>query len=131
MKIFILTIIAIFGITTIAPAKAQETLNVRIGQTKTADHGKIKIKFISVLDDSRCPMNARCIWAGNAKIKIEVSKRRGVSKIVELNTGVEPKLVTVYGYELSLQDLTPQKGAPANWARRHKTATISVQKIGQ
>ena len=76
-------------------------------------------------------MNARCIWAGNAKIKIEVSKRRGVSKIVELNTGVEPKLVTVYGYELSLQDLTPQKGAPANWARRHKTATISVQKIGQ
>lgn len=129
MKIFILTIIAIFGITTIAPAKAHETLNVRIGQTKTADHGKIKVKFISVLEDSRCPMNAECIWAGNARIKIAVSKGRGVSKIIELNTGVEPKLVTVYGYELSLQNLTPQKGAPANRPRRPETAIISVQKI--
>ncbi len=31
------------------------------------------IKFVKVLEDSRCPKDANCIWAGRAKILIEIS----------------------------------------------------------
>jgi hypothetical protein len=31
------------------------------------------IKFVEVLEDSRCPKDATCVWAGRAKILIEIS----------------------------------------------------------
>lgn len=30
------------------------------------------VKFIKVLEDSRCPKNTNCIWAGRAKVLVEV-----------------------------------------------------------
>jgi hypothetical protein len=131
MKLLTLTLIAIMAFAGIAPAKAPETLNLRLGQSKTADRGKITVKFISVLEDSRCPMNAKCVWAGNAKIRISVTRVRGGSTVVELNSTLEPQIVNVYGYRLSLQDLIPQKGAPPNMGRRPTTATISIEKTNR
>jgi hypothetical protein len=32
------------------------------------------VEFKDVVEDSRCPMNARCIWEGNARIAIQVSE---------------------------------------------------------
>lgn len=127
MRIFLFTIVAIvmLGGFFHTEARTDETLRIHIGQQRSADHGKIKIKFISVLEDSRCPMNARCVWAGNAKIKIAVSKGRA-SKTVELNTGTEPLIVTVFGYKLTLEDLAPHKGEPKKPLSRSKTATITV-----
>lgn len=31
------------------------------------------VKFIKVLEDSRCPKNTNCIWEGRAKILVEIS----------------------------------------------------------
>ncbi|MEO6052364.1 MAG: hypothetical protein ABIP78_13685 [Pyrinomonadaceae bacterium] len=110
MKIFILTIVAIFGITSVASTQRIETLTLRVGQERAADRGNIKVKFISVIEDSRCPINARCIWAGNAKIKIAVSKGRSAAKTYELNTGLDPHSINAYGYEIKFVDLTPYPG---------------------
>ena len=111
-------------------ALTDETVSVRIGQQRSADRGNIKLRFISVLEDSRCPMNARCISAGNARIKVAVANGRA-SKIVELNTNTEPQVVKIFGYELSLEDLAPHKGEPSDRRNRPKTATITVAKRGR
>lgn len=34
----------------------------------------VSIKFIDVISDSRCPKNVQCIWAGEAKILVAISK---------------------------------------------------------
>ena len=34
------------------------------------------VKFVKVLEDSRCPKNTNCIWAGRAKILVEVSSKK-------------------------------------------------------
>lgn len=120
---FLLTIMSVAAF-----AKAQ-TLNVKLGETRGAAGGKLAVKFISVLEDSRCPMNARCVWAGNAKIKIAVAVGRRAAQIFELNSNTPPQNVTVGGYRLSLQDLNPQTGQPADWPKRPIRATISVEKI--
>jgi hypothetical protein len=60
-----------------------------------------------VIEDSRCPRDVNCIWAGNAKVKLLVSKGKKRSQEVELNTGIEPTTVSVFGYEVSIKELTP------------------------
>lgn len=34
--------------------------------------GRWLIEFTSVPEDSRCPMNARCIWEGNARVAFQI-----------------------------------------------------------
>jgi hypothetical protein len=108
-------------------ARAQEDVTIQIGKKKSVDKGRLQISFISVLEDSRCPMNARCIWAGNARIKLLVSRGRGPTRAVELNTGDDPQTVSVFGYTLELVDLKPHKGDPSPVAKK-TSAVISLRR---
>ncbi len=47
---------------------------VRLGQTFRAD--RTSIRPIRVLEDSRCPANARCIWAGRVVVRADVGTGR-------------------------------------------------------
>ena len=122
-----LTAILIFGGLVQTYAQTEETVSVGLGKRKTADRGRLSVVFLSVVEDSRCPMNARCVGAGNAKIKISVSKGRGKVQTIELNTGTEPLTVTALGYKFELQDLKPHKGDPH--AGRKTIATISITRV--
>lgn len=76
----ILILIGIF-ITTFASAqeKASEspviTIKVPLGKTITVDG--LNITFNKVLEDSRCPEDVTCIWAGRAKVQVTVTKNSG------------------------------------------------------
>ena len=131
MRTLLLLIAAflVFGGVVDTNAQTEETVRITLGQRKTADRGRITIVFRSVLEDSRCPMNARCVWAGNAKIRISVSKGRSRPQIIELNSGTEPRVVSAFGYEFELVDLRPQKGDPR--PIRKQTAIVSVKKSGR
>lgn len=34
----------------------------------------VSIKFVEVLEDSRCPKNVTCVWAGRARVLVEVTE---------------------------------------------------------
>lgn len=109
-------------------AKGTQELQIRVGEQKSADSGRLTIKFVSVVEDSRCPMNARCIWAGEAKIKIAVSKGKMAPRFVELNLGEAPNSVKLYGYTISLEGLTQNDPAMMGPFDRPLVATFSVTK---
>ncbi len=111
MKVLILTLIAVFGITTIATAQSPDKFELKAGKEKTAKRSKLKVKFIAVLEDSRCPAGAQCVWAGNAKIKISVTSKRLGTKIFEINTEMGPKGDQFDGYAINLESLTPSPTA--------------------
>jgi hypothetical protein len=69
------------------------------------------LEFVGVLNDSRCPVNVDCVWAGDAEVKLRVFKGKQ-QKILILHTGLEPRSATVMGLKLTLQRLEPQRGAP-------------------
>ena len=55
---------------------AQDEKSFVVGIGKEADFsGKrvTKVKFLEVTEDSRCPEGVDCFWAGNARLKIELS----------------------------------------------------------
>src|ERR1043166_5255821 len=86
MKTLVLTLIAIFGMATIVSASKPETITLKRGQQKRAANGEVILKFISVTEDSRCPTDTNCIWAGNAKVQVRISNGRGGSKMAIMNT---------------------------------------------
>ncbi|SDW23638.1 hypothetical protein SAMN05216556_103135 [Aequorivita viscosa] len=59
----------------------------------------VSIKFLEVLEDSRCPEGVSCIWAGRAIIKVEVTAdgRTNEETVIfgELRPG-EKKNTTIY-----------------------------------
>jgi hypothetical protein len=61
--------------------------NVALGQEAMVD-GPV-VKPIAVLEDSRCPMNALCVWAGRVRLKMLWIRSKG-NREFELTLG-EPK----------------------------------------
>ncbi len=53
--------------------------SLSVGQTglfyMKGDQNPIRLKFIKVTEDSRCPANARCIWAGEVVAEVEINKQ--------------------------------------------------------
>jgi hypothetical protein len=68
------------------------------------------VTFESVPQDSRCPANVTCVWAGNAEIRLTVRSADRDSS-VGLNTTVEPHAATVGALRIELKALSPEPHA--------------------
>ena len=97
-----------------------EEITVSVGQSAQVDD-RWYIRFEKVVEDSRCPMNARCVWEGNARIALTV---RDVGQGSTLPVGGEPvqlntssrfdvrKTLPVVEIELLRLEPTPMAGVP-------------------
>jgi hypothetical protein len=99
-----------------------------INKQKIVTKDKLTIKFASLVEDSRCPVDTNCIWAGNAKIQIKISSAKNAAKTFELNTNLNPQTVSFAGYEIKLVNLTPQPASNIRINRNGYAATLAVAK---
>jgi hypothetical protein len=67
--------------------------------------GTFRVRPIEVVEDSRCPINARCVWAGRLILRAEVSKR-GFRQVRNLVLG---EAQDVPGGKLTLESAEPGK----------------------
>ncbi len=118
----------VFGGALVVNAQTTQQVTVIVNKQKKASRSKLTIKFVSV-EDSRCPQDVNCIWAGNAKVTIKVTNRKGVSKTFELNTNLEPRAVRFDGYEIKLGDVTPYPRSDIRIDKNGYAATFSVRKV--
>lgn len=130
MKTIFLSALVLCGLASVGLANKPEVITLQAGQQRTAAHGEITIKLVSVEEDSRCPEGATCVWAGNARIKVKVGYRRGNSKTVSMNTNMGPKGDQVGGWAISLTSLTP---LPRKNGKSHSryTATFSITRMSR
>jgi hypothetical protein len=133
MKTIFLTLILtfIFGGFVSAEAQTTEKIKVRVNQQKTSARGGLKIKFVSLIEDSRCPADTNCVWAGNAKIQVKITDRRGKSETFEMNTNLEPKEISFGGYQFNLVELTPVPRTDIRINRNGFVATFAVNRLKQ
>jgi hypothetical protein len=45
-----------------------------VGKTATLNGTGTRITFSQVTNDSRCPVDVQCVWAGDAKIELTISR---------------------------------------------------------
>jgi len=113
----------------VAPAFAKRTQDVQVQINKAVTSNGLKIEFVELVEDSRCPTDAQCVWAGNAKIKVLASKPGHKTKTVLLNTGIEPQSVIFAGYQIRLTGLTPEPRTNIRIRRDGYVATFSIAKV--
>jgi hypothetical protein len=110
-----------------AVAKRADDVEVQINKQVTAADG-LKIAFVELVEDSRCPTDVDCIWAGNAKIKVRVTKN-GRSKLLLLEMVTKGMAPNFGNYRLKLKDLTPKLRSNVRINRNAYVARIGVTKI--
>ena len=90
------------------PAGADDSLiYARLGQTVYVDGPKVTP--LEVLEDSRCPAQVRCVWAGRLRISARIDLGSG-SETRELTMG---KPEQVADGSLELVEATPARSAKA------------------
>jgi len=86
------------------------------GESVTLRGSRLAVHFAGVTEESRCPMNARCVWEGNAKVAIEVTENKlrddGLTDVwsdtLELNTSDRFATRTQFrSYDIALVHLEP------------------------
>lgn len=134
MKLFFLTLIAAFIFSNSVgnvSAQTERQISVRVGKQKKESRSKLTIKFVSLVEDSRCPQGTNCVWAGNAKIKVAIIESGREVKTVELNTNTGAKGDTYGAYAFYLTSLTPTPKTNAKINANSYTATFSVSRLSR
>ena len=78
--------------------------SMKIGESITV--GDLRLTFRSVEGDSRCPIGAVCVWAGDGEIALKI-EQGSKAAVAALHTTLEPKKTEWNGYTISLVSLTP------------------------
>jgi hypothetical protein len=87
-------------------------LTLKVGETVFVDDGALKVTLLAVTEDSRCPKDVMCVWAGQAivalHIELDGADRGGrTAKLMPGRQGQPDLAATVDRYTLALVDLQP------------------------
>lgn len=87
-------------------------------QLTLADQGRVR--YLRLVNDSRCAPDVQCIWAGDAEVAFEWTPARGQAQGFSLHTGVAPRDQAVGTRRLALVSLA-RGPAPAATIRLDAT----------
>lgn len=90
--------------TTGAATPLPDGSDVALGQRAMVD-GPI-VQPVEVLEDSRCPMNARCVWAGRVRVKMIWWRGNGEKQPFEVTLGESTPLADG---AIRLESVRPEK----------------------
>lgn len=83
-----------------------EHFELAYGATATCTCDSLSVKFQKVVEDSRCPSDVECVWAGRIVIELEVVID-GVAQTVTLSSENNEEPATVGNYVITMGAVTP------------------------
>lgn len=86
-----------------------QEFTMEVGDMVAVDGSHLLIRFVGVDEDSRCPSDVQCPWAGNAEVRLEFSSDNAEFAPQQrvVNTSLEPRSVEFMGMTIAVVDLTP------------------------
>ncbi len=130
----LLILLTIIGCTSNKKAiTSEKETSISLGETITIENHQIT--FIKVLEDSRCPKYTTCVWAGRAKVLVEISVKgkeslqkelifgqlkQGESKDLTLITSKEKKVTGI--------TLNPYPSSEDSGTKKKYQLVVSIEK---
>jgi hypothetical protein len=102
----LLALLALAACATVPPGGSAGP-TAAIGEVATV--GGLHVRPIELLEDSRCPASVQCVWAGQVRVLVEVTRSDGAHQQRDLTLG-RPQDID-WGW-LALADAAPAKRAP-------------------
>jgi hypothetical protein len=111
------------------PAEPTRDRDIRLsgGSSTTVEGTSLAIAFEAVRNDSRCPVGARCIRAGDATVALRLEGGGSDARTVELHTNDEPRQARQGSYVVMLVALAPQPVPGRSVTLADYEATLRVQ----
>jgi hypothetical protein len=81
-------------------------VTLRHGEHKRVAGEQLGVGFNRVVADSRCPIDAVCVWMGDAVAELELTAAGRTGKL-ELHTSLEPRSQLWNGVKVTLLELQP------------------------
>jgi hypothetical protein len=81
---------------------------IKIGETLGV--GDLLLTFQRVENDSRCPIDAVCVWSGDAEIALRI-QQGSQAAVAALHSHLEPRRTVWTGYTIQFVSLAPSLSA--------------------
>ena len=90
----------------------------------------LRIAFLRVIGDSRCPRDGVCVWAGNGAVELGLTLGKGPQQRFTLNTSVGAREAVLADFRVRLVELRPEPVSssptpPEDYAVRLRLETAS------
>ncbi len=90
---------------------APQEVTLQFGAEVTVGGSVLMVSFARVVEDSRCPVDVTCVWAGNATVGVGIRMGMGPTFPLQLNTTLEPRWVDWNDARVTLLELLPEPRA--------------------
>lgn len=104
---------------------------LKVGQTAVVDSENLKISFLNVTADSRCPSNVMCFWEGEAVISVSISEGDKDLSNFNLSTYGQKETVGYGGYFIKLLKVEPYPATTKIIDISDYNVTLIVSKTNQ
>ena len=105
-----------------------QPFELKYSEIKNYTDSGIFIYLDSVLNDSRCPKNGLCIWAGNAEVRFVYSKDNNSVKFVLNTLSAFRTDSLINGYRIKLINLSPYPEIAGSIKQDDYKAEIKITK---
>ena len=134
----LLTHVILFGCNIMMNADEADVAQIGVGQEFPIKVGQqiklagqdVKVKFVAVSEDSRCPTDVNCVWAGNAAVALDFIDG-DCTTLLKLNThqnSQSPENGKAGAYRVKLVKLDPHPRSNEKIAPGDYTATLMIIK---
>ena len=104
------------------PVELNTEFDLKLGEQAVLTSQELVIAFDDVTEDSRCPEDVLCIWAGNASIKISTPGK----SIPNINTSLDPKSISIEGFRITLITLSPYPNTKKPFKKEEYVARLLI-----
>ena len=105
---------------------AGQNFDLKAGESARVTGTPITVIFRSVSEDSRCPSDVQCVWAGDGAIKLGLQSTTQASQESTLHTTLDPKFVDFSGYRVKVVALAPYPKSTSKIPAENYVVTLSV-----
>ena len=112
------------GVTPTISASMGSEFEIAVGQEAKVQGSAIVIRFGGVTEDSRCPSDVQCVWAGDAVVRLSLSGAGSTD--ASLHTMLDPKAVQYSGRTITLVGLKPVPRSGTKTPALEYIATLRV-----
>ena len=114
------------------PARGAYTVTLRSGEPSVISPDALTLHLIDV-NDSRCPIDALCVWAGHASVAVQVVQAGHAGETLQIGLPAPPEKqlpgeASYRGYRFSLQGLDPAPRAAVPVPLDQYRAAVRVER---
>lgn len=113
-----------------APAAHEAALNQDIllapGERAVFGAQKLDVEFVRVVEDSRCPSDVTCVWAGEVKVQLSTRVDAGAAVQYEITAGQH---ATVGELRLVVVQVQPERVSTREISPEEYRVTLKVEPV--